>query len=40
MSLETIHQKRLRSETLGGPAELSAVKFILGERIHQVDDEG
>jgi len=40
MSLATIHEKLLRLEAVGGPAELEAVELILAERIRQVDGEG
>jgi len=40
MSLETIHQRLQRLETLGGQAELDAIELVLAERIRQVDGEG
>jgi hypothetical protein len=40
MSLETIQQKLVRLERLGGPAELEAIELILGERMRQVEGEG
>jgi hypothetical protein len=39
MSIESIHEKLLRLEHLGGPADLEALELVLAERIRQVEGE-
>jgi hypothetical protein len=40
MSIQSIHEKLLRLQELGGPAELESLELVLAERIRQVDGEG